>query len=313
MPTRSDSEEQPWQQEQDAAETDFERRLAQIQASQAAKRAKPAKPQVRSNLTRHAPAPTDRDKLSQPIEDHHRAVGSFLKMIDAALIDLRYTHYLHDREVGGTTKKILKATQELRAVLDRRRTRSLGGRPGGDTYYGEELTSLHNLDYAIETALKIHQENLQSERKLDREIPLGVGLPGDPTRRLSRRVQLTEAKRAPLEDHVRQELHQAIGAVVNAARQQPPLFDKDQPPPAAVSVPAPAMVTDRHAELRAALIANPDQPQAVFVARFRVHPDTVRRCRRELEAAGAIPILAHRLRRHTPLAEAAGQAEKAAA
>jgi hypothetical protein len=218
-------------------------------------------------------------------------------MAEAALIDLRYTHYLHDREVSKATKKVLTALQELRAVLDRRRTRSLGGRPGGDTYYGEELTALHNLDYAIETVLKIHQENLQSERKLDGEIPLGVGLPGDPTCRLWRRVQLAEAKRAPLEDHVRQELHQAIGAVVNAARQQPQLFAKDQqavPPPAVVSVPAPAAVTDRHAELRAALIANPDQPQAVFVERFRVHPDTVRRCRRELEEAGAIPFLPHR-------------------
>jgi hypothetical protein len=39
---------------------------------------------------------------------------------------------------------------------------------------------------------------------------------------------------------------------------------------------------------------NPDQPQAVFVKRCRVHPDTVRRCRREPEEAGAIPFLAHR-------------------
>jgi hypothetical protein len=63
------------------------------------------------------------------------------------------------------------------------------------------------------------------------------------------------------------------------------------PPPA---VPMPLPKANPHADLRAALLENPDQPQAAFVRRFRVHPITVRRCRRELEEAGVIPILAHR-------------------
>jgi len=55
----------------------------------------------------------------------------------------------------------------------------------------------------------------------------------------------------------------------------------------------------------------PDQPQATFVKQFGVHPLTVRRCRRELEEGGAIPVLPHRHghslggRRRAHLAEAA--------
>jgi hypothetical protein len=66
---------------------------------------------------------------------------------------------------------------------------------------------------------------------------------------------------------------------------------------------------ERYTSLREALIKNADQPQASFVKQFRVHPITVRRCRRELEEAGAIPVLAHRHgptgQRHAQLAEAA--------
>ena len=60
----------------------------------------------------------------------------------------------------------------------------------------------------------------------------------------------------------------------------------------------PAAKADRYADLRLALLENPDQPQAAFVAGFHVHPNTVRRCRRELEEAGVIPYLAHRHAAH---------------
>jgi hypothetical protein len=51
---------------------------------------------------------------------------------------------------------------------------------------------------------------------------------------------------------------------------------------------------ERHAAVRAALTENPDRSQASLVKECKVHPDTVRRCRRELEEAGAIPVLPHR-------------------
>jgi hypothetical protein len=73
----------------------------------------------------------------------------------------------------------------------------------------------------------------------------------------------------------------------------------------------PTTTKDRHVDLCLALIENPDQPQAVFVKRFHVHPNTVRQTRRELEEAGEIPVLTHRhgpantSRRRVQLAEAA--------
>jgi hypothetical protein len=92
---------------------------------------------------------------------------------------------------------------------------------------------------------------------------------------------------ARLSDKTKQELADAIGNVMSAARGHPQLLPGDQP--AALIEPP-----DRHGDLRAALLENPDQPQAAFVKLCRVHPYTVRRTRRELEDAGAIPFLAHR-------------------
>jgi hypothetical protein len=90
-------------------------------------------------------------------------------------------------------------------------------------------------------------------------------------------------------DEVKRGLADAIGNVMSAARGQPQLLPGDQPG-ALIEPP----MTDRHATLRTALLENPDQPQAAFVKLCRVHPYTVRRCRRELEEAGAIPFLEHR-------------------
>jgi hypothetical protein len=84
---------------------------------------------------------------------------------------------------------------------------------------------------------------------------------------------------------------------VNAARGQAMKLPWGAPAaltPPAGPTPAALPNPDRHADLRAALLENPDQPQADFVKLCRVHPNTVRRTRRELEEAGAIPFLAHR-------------------
>jgi hypothetical protein len=218
--------------------------------------------------------------LEQTAADHHRAIGGFLKMAEAAITDLRYGRYLHDREVGTALGKIIKAVAEARPVLDRRRTKVLGGCPGGDAYFGAELDALHRTVYAIETSLKIRREHIAWERELDRLHPL------DPYERKGRRLALAQAEQLPLADHVRQELHQTINDVVTAARKQPQLL---------LGTPPTAMKpTERHELLTAMLRENPDQPQATFVKECRVHPSTVRRTRRELEVAGEIPVLAHR-------------------
>jgi hypothetical protein len=220
--------------------------------------------------------------LEQTAEEHHQAIGGFLKMAEAAITSLRYTSYLNDREVGKALGKIVRAINEARPVLDRQRTRVLGGRAGGDAYFGDELDKLQKLAYAIETSRKIHQERIENERKLDRLLPLE-----DPDERQARRLELARADQSPLAAHVSQELHQTIGAVVTAARRQPQLIREDLSP---IALKPP----ERHELLVAMLIENPDQPQATFVKECRVHPNTVRRTRQELEETGAIPFLAHR-------------------
>jgi hypothetical protein len=226
-------------------------------------------------------------QLTKPIEDHHQAVGGFLKLTEAAITDLRYNHYLHDGEVGRALVKLGKAINELRQVLDRRRTRHLGGRPGGDAYFGAELGALHKLNYEVDTQLKVHRDRLQIAREVDQECPLT-----NPAARRARRVELAQAKKKPLSDNIRQEIDQMVAKVVAASRRQPQLMPGKQPLALPVSAELPP--TDPHAELRAALLEDPDRPQATFVSLCRVHPITVRRCRRELEEAGAIPYLEHR-------------------
>jgi hypothetical protein len=44
------------------------------------------------------------DHAIQATEDHHSAVGAFLKFAEAAITRLRYTRYLHDRDVGKAPK-----------------------------------------------------------------------------------------------------------------------------------------------------------------------------------------------------------------
>ena len=128
--------------------------------------------------------------------------------------------------------------------------------------------------YAIETSLKIHQERIEDERKLDRLLPL------DPDERKARRLELARAEQFPLAAHVSQELHQTIGAVVTAARRQPQLIPEDLSPIA-------LKPAERHELLVTMLIENPDQPQATFVRECRVPPNTVRRTR-QAPCCGAV-------------------------
>jgi hypothetical protein len=261
--------------------------------------------------TRRDNPPTASDPtrmIINAIEEHHRAVGAYLKTVEAHITHLQCTTYLNDPEANKALDGISKAIGKARPVLDRRRSGptgvSSGCRPGGDAYYGPELDALHKLAYVIDTNRQNHQEYIQAQRKLDRVIPLE-----DPLERKWRRRELDAAERFILPDEAIQELDDTVGAVIAAARRQPQWTPGNQP--LALDAPAETPMPDRHTDLRAALIENPDQPQAAFVKWFRVHPITVRRCRRELEEAGAIPILPHRhgpaqaSRRRAQLAEAA--------
>jgi hypothetical protein len=228
-------------------------------------------------------------------DDHHRAIGGFLKFIEAGVMHLHYTTYLNNRDVTKALDGLNKAIQDVRRVLDYQRSDNLDVVPGDDAYFGPEIAALQKLSYQIEVSHKLRQKNIKAELKAVRAMPVDRTEPyWGPTPaqlRLQQKSRLEAAMLAPLPDPIKEELDIAIGAVVNAARQQPQLFDAL--PVVGIT---PAAITDRHSALRAALIENPDQPQAVFVERFRAHPRTVRRTRRELEQAGEIPVLTHRLR-----------------
>jgi hypothetical protein len=231
-------------------------------------------------------------RMVNAVKDHHRAFGAALKYVEAAIVYERLTTYLNDREADRALSSIEKAIQDARPVLDRGQC-SAGGtvRPGGDAYFGPELDALHKLAYVIDAERQIFQEDVRVQRKAIRQTRSI-----EPFMREMERHQLQELANArfKLPDAIKQELDDAVGNVLATARRQPQLFEQAMTLPAVVSEPAPTARTDRHAELRAALIANPDLPQAAFVERFRVHPITVRRCRRELEEAGTIRFLAHR-------------------
>jgi len=232
--------------------------------------------------------PDTMDTLLNSIKDHHHSVGSFLKFIEGAITDLRYTAYLNNRDVGRALDNITTAIQKARPVLDCQLVGGVGGRPGGDTYFGKELEALHKRVYEIETQRTVAREDLKNHRDVDRVFPLE-----DPDERRCRRRDLDWAQRNWLPEIAKQELRDASGKVMSAARAHLQLRSKH--PLSLVRDPsADVPKAERHAAVRTALLENPDQPQSTFVKRYRVHPDTVQRTRRELEEAGAIPFLAHR-------------------
>ena len=206
------------------------------------------------NLTRcSAPAPTDSDSPSRrtmnAIDDHHRKLGAALKYIEAAITGERFTTYLNDREIDKAFANIVKAIQQARPVLDRRRCN--GGfyhvGPGGDAYFGPELDALHKLAYKIEPWREINREKITVARQVDREMPLedDGGIRAAVIRRW-RRLQLADAERAPLPDCLCQEPDEGVGDVLAAARQQSRLLPETSPVALLPAADEPAMRAEPH-------------------------------------------------------------------
>jgi hypothetical protein len=213
-----------------------------------------------------------------PVEKHHRSFGAFLKYIEAAITDQRYSRYSDEPKVGRALDNIIKAIQKARPVLDYQRSYEMRRPPGGDAYYGDELHALQRKVYELEALRGLYRRDVQVAQIL------GYGrvpLPDGGTAKYEKPFNLP--------DEIQEELTNAVEGVFTAARGHPRLLPDNAPP----VLPAPS-VAGRHAAVRAALLENPDRPQAEFVKRCRVHPDTVRRTRRELEEAGEIPFLVHR-------------------
>jgi hypothetical protein len=236
-------------------------------------------------------------------EREHHAWGALLKYIEAFATAYRYDRYPRNSKTVKKFERLLIAVRQLREQLnheygwvaaerllpksDQERQAYSGARREElqrawlDVYYGDEVRDLHQLVFMLE------------------EAPTGLA-----------------RKLFPPDPSERELFKDAIENLVGAARGQTQQLPWEAPPALSLALPALPMPValskaDRHADLRAALLENPDQPQAAFVKRFRVHPLTVRRCRRELEETGAIPFLAHRhgpaqtRRRRAELAEAA--------
>jgi hypothetical protein len=208
-----------------------------------------------------------------------------LKRIEALAAAYRYTRYRKSSKIGKRIDRLVKAVRELRQLLDHEFAYVKGqneGDPswfkyhGSDAYYGQTVR-----DMQIATACMDFAECVPSE-------PPGI----------------TPDEFVPVVENLLAAAQEQPPGLPWRAGQRPPLqlpwgtIQPQQPPSA------------RYAGLRAALLEDPDQPQAAFVKRFRVHPITVKRCRRELEEAGAIPFLAHR---HGPAQTACRCAELAEA
>ena len=222
------------------------------------------------------------------IEREHHAWGAMLQYVETIAITYRYGRYPKSSKTGRKIDRFLKATRELRDQLNWEcgwvtAANSIGpGKPGfwdairqaqaSGVYHGDEL---RRLQWFVTNALD-----------------------GGPPARALRCLGI------PVDEYqleVRERFQHVVKEAIVAATQSLPSkpFNWLLAPPPPVPMPA---VRPGHTDLRAALLEDPDQPQATFVRRFRVHPITVRRCRRELEEAGAIPYLEHR---HAAQADAA--------
>src|SRR5690348_17092663 len=100
--------------------------LAELQARQAKARAKapPQRPEPQASsaprLTRHDNPPTSGDPtrmIINAIEAHHRAVGAYLKTVEAHITHLRCTTYLNDPEADKALDSINKAIEKARRAL----------------------------------------------------------------------------------------------------------------------------------------------------------------------------------------------------
>jgi hypothetical protein len=229
------------------------------------------------------------------VDREHHAWGALLKYVEVIATAYRYDRYPKSSKTGKKIGRLIRAAQELREQLSHEygwvATEHLlantipGDHKGcanlwearkaarnSDVYYGKELDSLqsfvcHELeDGPPDQALRF------------------VGVPIEEYRNEQRSLFQHVAEKALLATQVPAQRLPWESTAAAAA------------PPPLLTIPAamPAAKTDRHASLQEALLENPDQPQAAFVKLCRVHPYTVRRCRRELEQAGAIPYLEHR-------------------
>ena len=221
-------------------------------------------------------------RAAQPgmTEREHHAWGALLKYVETIAIAFRYDRYPRSSKTGKKIDRFLKATSELREQLNWEcgwvtAANSVGpGKPGfweaiqqsqrSDVYNGDEL---RRLQWFV-------------------MFELDDGPPARALRALGTPVDEYQLEARERFQHVVKE------AIVATESLPGKSFDWLLDPPPAVPMPLPKATPN--ADLRAALLEDPDRPQAAFVKLCRVHPITVRRCRRELEEAGAIPVLAHR-------------------
>jgi hypothetical protein len=228
-------------------------------------------------------------RAAQPgmVDREHHAWGALLKYVEVIATAYRYERYPQSSKTGKKIERLITAICELREQLCHEygwvaAEHLIPGRDhkghqdwwearikarNSDVYYGKEIEKLQSFvclelengppDQALRFLGIPEKEYWNEQRALFQRVTEKAFL--------STQVQ---AQRLPWESTV--------------AALPPPILT------------IPAAKTDRHADLLAALRENPDQPQAAFVKLCRVHPNTVRRARRELEEAGAIPFLAHR-------------------
>ena len=218
-------------------------------------------------------------------EREHHAWGALLKYLEAHTIAYRYDRYPRNSKTGKKFDRLLKATRELREQLSYEY-----GRVATEHLVIPEEHKYKDV-YRLAAWKEAVRSDVYQSDELDRLKWFVMDyLDGGPCNRALRWLGI------PVNEY-QLETHAQFQHVVNkaiTATQSLPSKPSDwllAPPP---SVPTPLPKANHHADLRAALIENPDQPQAAFVRRFRVHPITVKRCRRELEETGAIPVLEHR-------------------
>jgi len=244
-------------------------------------------------------------------EREHHGWGALLKYIEAFAIAYRYDRYPRTSKTGKKFERFLKATRELRDQLNWEygwvaARPILDQRPSHDRHekWVEARQQALTSDVYNSDELRALQQHVihEIENGPPEQVLKALGYSRD------ERALYHEENRAVFMQKVEQ-LAVAAQGQTQALPWQPRGLLPIAPP--TVTLPAAHGPVDCHADLRSAMRENPDQPQATFVKRFGAHPLTVKRCRRELEKAGAIPVLPHRHghslggRRRAQLTEAA--------
>ena len=242
----------------------------------------------------------DLQRAAQPgmTEREHHGWGALLKYAEALAIAYRYDRYRRNSKTGKRFERFLKATRELRDQLNLEygwvAAEHLSPKsfldPDFRVHYQEWLDARQQ---ALTSSVYYGDELRDLQRHVIFEIEDG------PPERMLEVLGLDPRERELYHKERRAVLTSQVEKLVAEARSQTHQLPWDTPAslvlaPPPLPTPAALPKSNRHADLRLAMRETPDQPQAAFVKRFRVHPITVRRCRRELEEAGAIPFLAHR-------------------